>query len=209
MDAVDQCIDVICIPWAVDGYGNELYDALHKAKDKNIALLFAYSPDTSGRDPMLEQGFIGITGRWARNESNDKSNDIQPFCFPRDIKITVSSDDSLSITENAVATALAAGVAATILSCYSLLESIHINAHSTKQSTGVREAVSGFYFQLPRFRGFKLVAGAFRTISRRDQRSPMPVSRFFALQPHMSREPKLAEGIPYLVRLLRELECAN
>jgi hypothetical protein len=95
------------------------------------------------------------------SERYDQRRDEGPFYFPGITEITSRSDNAVFISGKAVATALATGLAATILRrCY-LLES----AQAEEWSKSHLGAASQQGYYLRQLNGSKFMAAAFRAIS--------------------------------------------
>ncbi|KAH6616139.1 hypothetical protein B0J18DRAFT_296915 [Chaetomium sp. MPI-SDFR-AT-0129] len=199
-DAADRDFDVMCIPWAVpDEHHSSSINAIRDVENHrwifsrvDIAILYPCPSSEEGSretPPGVSIATAGKSWPWKRDARHG-------FRFPVDAKITTQGNDTNFISGNAVATAMATGLAATIFRCYYLVKSYK---RTKTQATGFSEN-----------RGSGFIERAFSAISRgqREEAQLMPIWDIFKLPAEIdlqAGELDLTNNMSFLSDVLQKL----
>jgi hypothetical protein len=207
-------VDIICMPWFIDTAevtAKDIYplaDKLRDARDR-ATILFCAQPDfgvtsmskgswypaAAGEAVMVISGLINDrSSRWVHDDHQGAD-----FVFPGESMTGLHSDSDKPISGSSVATALATGLAATILYCTRLWETIPTDGLLERQVLWTDQDVKTLHSHQGMVEAFRAICGD----STESRRELIPVWKLFgSREGSLGRHTTVGEAKEALLLLL-------
>ncbi|KAK4445312.1 hypothetical protein QBC34DRAFT_413315 [Podospora aff. communis PSN243] len=215
---IDPHIDIMCIPWeiSIENDGESKYvlqHAVRRSSETGITVLCPHSTTSTSKRTIPSWGsrdVINIDAAVAEQVGSVSTSleDIKEeiFYFPGDLEIIDQGHTTDLVSEGAVATAMAAGLAATILRCCRLAQ--YNEPGSARLGRSPQAPVPKLkYSPASMKRAFQVIA---RGLSTRN--AMMPIWDFFEVPTSIgsaSGGPDLDTSLRFLSDLVRRLDIYN